>query len=92
MARTGKVIKSVATTALRAAAAAATAVVVEKMTDAIAEKVHELDRTGTRLKEQAPAAAATGKVAAKAKAKAKKAPKAKKAAKAKKPATKRRRR
>jgi hypothetical protein len=42
MTKVGKVMKSVAGTALRAAAAAATAVVVEKMTDAVAEKVHEL--------------------------------------------------
>lgn len=65
MARTGKVIKSVATTALRAAAAAATAVVVEKMTDVIAEKVHALDKAGATPKK--------AKVAVKAKAKTRKA-------------------
>jgi hypothetical protein len=42
MTKVGKVMKAVAGTALRAAAAAASAVVMEKMTDAIADKVQEL--------------------------------------------------
>jgi hypothetical protein len=42
MTKVGKVMKTVAGTALRAAAAAATAVVMEKMTDVIADKVQEL--------------------------------------------------
>ena len=41
MTKVGKVMKTVAGTALRAAAAAATAVVMEKMTDVIADKVQE---------------------------------------------------
>lgn len=42
MTKVGKVVKSVAGTALRAAAAAATAVVMDKVTDALAEKVQEM--------------------------------------------------
>jgi hypothetical protein len=47
MTKVGKVMKSVAGTALRAAAAAATAVVMDKMTDVIAEKVQEMAEAGS---------------------------------------------
>jgi hypothetical protein len=50
MTKVGKAMKSVAGTAFRAAAAAATAVVVDKMTDAIAERVQELAETGSKPK------------------------------------------
>lgn len=88
MTKVGKVVKSVAGTALRAAAAAATAVVMDKMTDALAEKVQEMAKAQPApLLPEPPKAGGAAKADVKAKSKTKTAKKkvaARKAAKKKK--------
>jgi hypothetical protein len=82
MTKVSKVVKSVAGTALRAAAAAATAVVIDKMTDAIAEKVYELAEAEPMSKKPRPALRKS-RAAVKSKVTPPKAAKKRKAAKAK---------